>query len=148
LTSALDGNEWLASRPGRFTPGAISHRYPLDRRLGGPRSRSGEEKNLALSGIKPRRPVRSPQLYRLSYPDLVHDDIKYFYDRHCPRPLHRILVKLGLNSIKCYNVFSNKIKPLHVSANDGHHGKVTNTSKEMLHMNYMHVLSCVGYTSA
>jgi hypothetical protein len=29
-------------------------------------------------------------------------------------------VKLGLNSIKCNIVFSNKIKPLHVSANDGH----------------------------
>jgi hypothetical protein len=34
--------------------------------------------------------------------------------------------------IKCKynNVFSNKIKPLHVSANDGHHWKATNTSRE------------------
>jgi hypothetical protein len=31
--------------------------------------------------------------------------------------------------------------PLRVSANDW---KVTNTSKEMLHMNYMHVWSCKG----
>jgi hypothetical protein len=44
---------------------------------------------------------------------------------------------------KCNNVFSNKMKPLHVSANDGHQRKVTNTSKEMLHM-----LSCMGYTSS
>jgi hypothetical protein len=45
LISALDGGEWLASRP----------RYPLDRTLSGPQSRSGplgEEKNLALSGIE------------------------------------------------------------------------------------------------
>jgi hypothetical protein len=36
--------------------------------------------------------------------------------------------------------FGNKIKPLHVSANDGYHRKATNTSKEMLHMFYMHVV--------
>jgi hypothetical protein len=49
-------------------------------------------------------------------------------------------VKLGLNCIKCNIVFNNKIKPLHVSANDGHHWKVTNTSREMLHIYYMHVV--------
>jgi hypothetical protein len=36
LTSALHGDEWLASRPGRF-----SSLHPLNRRLGGPQSRSG-----------------------------------------------------------------------------------------------------------
>jgi hypothetical protein len=36
LTSALDGGEWSASRPGERTP-----LYPLYRRLGGPQSRSG-----------------------------------------------------------------------------------------------------------
>jgi hypothetical protein len=36
LTSALDGGEWSASRPGRaFTPRGKDPRYPLDRRLGG-----------------------------------------------------------------------------------------------------------------
>jgi hypothetical protein len=47
LTTALGGGKWLASRPGRFIPGK-SLCYPLDRRLGGPQSRSGrggEEKN-------------------------------------------------------------------------------------------------------
>jgi hypothetical protein len=34
--------------------------------------------------------------------------------------------------------FRNKIKPLHVSANDGHHRKQINTSKEMRHIYYMH----------
>jgi hypothetical protein len=37
LTSALDGGEWSASHPGRFTPREIPW-YPLDRRLGGLRS--------------------------------------------------------------------------------------------------------------
>jgi hypothetical protein len=44
------------------------HRYPLDRRLGGPQSRSGpcgEEKNLASTG----NPIRTVQLYRVSYSD-------------------------------------------------------------------------------
>jgi hypothetical protein len=40
LTSALAGGEWSDSRPCRFTPGGKSHRYPLDRRLGGPQNRS------------------------------------------------------------------------------------------------------------
>jgi len=39
LTSALDGREWSASRPGRFTPREKHPWYPLDRRLGGPQSR-------------------------------------------------------------------------------------------------------------
>jgi len=37
LTSALDGGEWSASRPGRFTP-KESPWYPLDRRLCGARA--------------------------------------------------------------------------------------------------------------
>jgi hypothetical protein len=42
LTSALDGGEWSASRPGRaLYPRGKDPRYPLDRRLGGPQSRSG-----------------------------------------------------------------------------------------------------------
>jgi hypothetical protein len=72
LTSALDGGEWSASRPGHLTP----RKEPLVpvRRLGGPQSRSGrcgEEKNSQPSpGIEPKnpnRPARSPALYRLSY---------------------------------------------------------------------------------
>jgi hypothetical protein len=65
-TSTVDEGDWSASRFGRFTPQEKSPRYPLDRRLGGPRSRTGsygEEKNLLpLLGIEPRllgRPARS-----------------------------------------------------------------------------------------
>jgi hypothetical protein len=55
LTSALVGGEWSTSRPGRFTPRGKSPRYPLDRRLGGPQSRSGrsgEEKILSPTGTR------------------------------------------------------------------------------------------------
>jgi hypothetical protein len=41
LTSVLDAGEWSASRLGRFTPRGKSLWYPLNRRLGGPQSRSG-----------------------------------------------------------------------------------------------------------
>jgi hypothetical protein len=37
LTSALDGGEWSVSRPGRALPLSV----PMDKRLGGPQSRSG-----------------------------------------------------------------------------------------------------------
>jgi hypothetical protein len=70
LTSALDGGEWSASRPGRALPWGKDPRYPLDRRLDGPQSRSGhkgQRKNpLPLPQIEPRSPgcpVRSQTLY-------------------------------------------------------------------------------------
>jgi hypothetical protein len=50
LTSAVDGIDWSASRPGRLSPGK-GPTFPLVRRLGGPQSRSGcggEEKNSQL----------------------------------------------------------------------------------------------------
>jgi hypothetical protein len=59
---------WVVSfTPLKLYPRGTSPQYQLDRRLGGPQSRSGccgEEKKLALPGIEPR-----PSLYRLSYPD-------------------------------------------------------------------------------
>jgi hypothetical protein len=41
LTSALDGGEWSTSRPERFTIWEIVPGIQLERRLGGPQSRSG-----------------------------------------------------------------------------------------------------------
>jgi hypothetical protein len=61
LISGLDGGEWLASSPGRFTRGK-NHRYPLDRRMGGPQSRSGrrgEQKILAPTGTRTPTPLPS-----------------------------------------------------------------------------------------
>jgi hypothetical protein len=72
LTSAPVGGEWSASRLGRFTPGERIPRYPLDRRPGGPQSRSGRlevEKNIlphAENRTPPPCPAWSPSLYRLS----------------------------------------------------------------------------------
>jgi hypothetical protein len=51
LTSPLDEGEWSASRSSRFTRRERALWYPMDRRLGGPQSRSGgggEEKNSQL----------------------------------------------------------------------------------------------------
>jgi hypothetical protein len=58
LTSALDGGEWSALRAGCFNRGEMS-RNSLDRRLGGPHSRSGrpDEKkipSLPMQGIEPQ----------------------------------------------------------------------------------------------
>jgi len=39
LVSALDGGEWLASRPSRFNPRGNRPQYTLDRSLGGSQSR-------------------------------------------------------------------------------------------------------------
>ena len=68
MTAALEGREWSAARPGRtFPPGKT--RYPLYRRLGGPRGRSGRAENLVPTGIRFRtvQPI-AQSLYRLSYP--------------------------------------------------------------------------------
>jgi hypothetical protein len=58
LTSALDGSELSATRPGRKSP-----QYPLNRKLGGPENLSGrreEEKNPAPTGT--RTPTPRPSI--------------------------------------------------------------------------------------
>jgi hypothetical protein len=68
LTLALVGGEWSA------LPRRKSARYPLDRRLGGPRTGLDDVKKrkfLTLPGLELRplgRPARSQSLYRLRYP--------------------------------------------------------------------------------
>jgi hypothetical protein len=56
-TSALDGDEWSGSRPGRPLPPGKDPRYPLDRRLGGSQSQSGHKgyrkNSLSLQGLEP-----------------------------------------------------------------------------------------------
>ena len=68
MTTALEGGERSASRPGRTLPPGKT-RYPLYRRLGGPQGRSGQVRKISPpSGIlSPDRPARSQLLYRLSY---------------------------------------------------------------------------------
>jgi hypothetical protein len=74
LTSALGGDEWSASRPGRFTPGERTHGTHWIGRWVNPRAgRVGVEKRkfLTLPGLELQplgRPARSQSLYRLRYP--------------------------------------------------------------------------------
>jgi hypothetical protein len=59
LTSALVGGEWWTSCPGVFTPGGKGPRYPLDRSLDEPQSRSGraeKKKNIAPTGTPTSTP--------------------------------------------------------------------------------------------
>ena len=54
MTTALEGGQWSASRPGRTSPHGEKTRYPLYKRLGGPQCRSGRAENLASPGFDPR----------------------------------------------------------------------------------------------
>jgi hypothetical protein len=54
MTSALEGGEWSASRPGRTLP-PVKTWYLLYRRPGGPQGRSGQVRNISPSpGFEPR----------------------------------------------------------------------------------------------
>jgi len=64
MTTALEGGEGSASRPGRSLPPGKT-RYPMYRRLGGLRGRSGQVRNSIRS---PDRQARSQSLYRVSSP--------------------------------------------------------------------------------
>jgi hypothetical protein len=65
LTLVLVGGEWSASRPSRFTPGERAPRYPLDRRLGGPQSRSARRGG---ENILDRTGTRTPTTYLVVQP--------------------------------------------------------------------------------
>ena len=69
MTTAVEGGEGSESRPGRSLPPGKT-RYPLYRRLGGPKGRSGQVRKISPpKGIRsPYRPARGLSLYRLSYP--------------------------------------------------------------------------------
>jgi hypothetical protein len=85
LTSALAGGEWLASRPGRFTPmeraagthwigGRVDPRAGLDD--------VEKRKFFTLPGLELQplgRPARSQSLYRLRYPGSLASQGIYFY---------------------------------------------------------------------
>jgi len=67
MTTALEGGEWSAARPGRTLPPGKT-RYPFYRSLGEPQGRSGRTENIVPTGIRsPDRPALSQSLYRLSY---------------------------------------------------------------------------------
>jgi hypothetical protein len=70
FTSALDGGEWSASRPGRFTPGEIG---PGNDGIGvwvGPRAGLDaveDNKSHPCQESNTDRPASSPSLYWLNY---------------------------------------------------------------------------------
>jgi hypothetical protein len=53
MTTAVEGSEWSATRPGRTLPPGKT-RYPLYRRLVGPQVQSGRAENLVPTGIRSR----------------------------------------------------------------------------------------------
>jgi len=72
MTTALEGGEWSAARPGRTLPPGKT-RYPFYRRLGWPQGRSGRAENLVPTGIRSRTVQSVAQsLYRLSYRAHLH----------------------------------------------------------------------------
>jgi hypothetical protein len=72
LTLALAGGEWSASRPSRFTVGETAPgTYWIGGWLGprdSPNSVGKRRISYPCRQSNPGRPVRSPSLYRLSYP--------------------------------------------------------------------------------
>ena len=81
MTTALEGGEWLAARPG-LPPGKA--RYPLYRRLGGPQARSGRAENLAPPGFDPPtvHPVVSRYTDWATGPNLLNNLFHLNHPRH------------------------------------------------------------------
>ena len=67
MTSALEGGEWVAARPGHTLPPGKT-RYPFYKGLGGLQGWSVQAEILAPTGIRTLdRPACSQSLYQLSY---------------------------------------------------------------------------------
>jgi hypothetical protein len=105
LTSVLDGGEWSASRP---LPLYLSWKrpgYPLNRRLDG--SIAGldamAERKISWSCRESNtgRPVRSPSLYRLSYPASGHHPELYGTNSHPQIPLPLRFALMLFYSLRC-----------------------------------------------
>ena len=76
MTTAPEGGEWSAARPG-LTLLLGKTRYPFYRRVVRPQGRSGREEKLVPTGIRSRTVQTVAQsLYRLSYP--AHNCLQYF----------------------------------------------------------------------
>jgi hypothetical protein len=79
MTTALEGAEWSAARPGRTLPPGKS-RYPLYRRLGGPQGWSGQVQKISPPPGFDARTVQpvAQSLYRLSY--RAHMSLSYIHE--------------------------------------------------------------------
>jgi hypothetical protein len=114
MTTALEGGEWSAARPGSTLPPGKT-RYPLYRRLGGPQGRSGRARKISPPpGFDPRtvQPV-SRSLYRLSQPahrliriyaylqlvfvtEKENSCLSYLWESGCLSVWHRICLEMSI----------------------------------------------------
>ena len=98
MTTALEGDERSASRPGRSLPPGKT-RYPLYKRLGGPQGRSGQVRKISPTpppGFDPRtvQPVASRYTDYASRPTEMTVPAEYALSRHCKQSL--VLGVLGV----------------------------------------------------
>jgi hypothetical protein len=129
-TSALLWGEWLASRRSRLTLGAKALRYVLDRRVGGPRNRSGRYREVTILDPPATRPptlqssspspvavqTALPKFWSIGLPvpgcggpwmcflrgtNIIHISKKKSYPRNRPwRPMDVFSVRYELHSYK------------------------------------------------
>ena len=81
MTTAVEGGEGSASRPGRSLPPGKT-RYPLYRRLGGPQCRSRQVRKISPKpGFDPRipQPVASRDTDCVTRPTLREEKLLYIY---------------------------------------------------------------------
>ena len=97
MTSALEGGEWSAAHPGR-TLSPEKTRYPLYRRLGGPRAGLDGRKISPPPGFDPRtvQSVVSRYTDWATRPTLVGCTIRIYYDAWTYEPQILAVVSYGI----------------------------------------------------
>jgi hypothetical protein len=95
--------EWSVSRPGCAYPRGKDPRYPSDRRLGGPQSRSGHRgtRKNPLPGIEPRLPghpdssqdtipAEMPQLLEALNKNVINGSCRWMLQVFLKQPIYRL----------------------------------------------------------
>jgi len=136
MTTALEGGEGSASRPGRSLPPAKT-RYPLYRKLCGAQDRSGQVRKISpLPGFDPRtvQPVASSYTDYATRPTILHIPCIIPLIGHIHQQMHTIR----------FNAYISLRKLLHVSAPN-----VTNTRKHKHQRNkfFTHSLTIIRILS-
>ena len=118
MTTALEGDEESASRPGRSLPPGKSQ-YPLYRRLGGPQGRSGQVRKISPPpAFDPRtvQPVASRYTDYATWPHL-HKSLPIIPILSRINPVHDVpsyCLKIHLNSVIPSIVTSSKWSPVFI----------------------------------
>jgi hypothetical protein len=113
---------WVVSfTPRPLYPRRKSPRHPLDRRFGGPQSRSGrlgKWKCLTLPGLELRtlcRPARSQSLYRLRYHGSLWHFINEYFIIIKLRPLVQIDINFVYFLVSCAQTHRKKLTKLSIT---------------------------------